>query len=159
QREGQHRRCRLGAGDVDLLEGAGQVRRGRVDPGGARGTGEQCGGGRAGEDGGAPAGSWAPGGGLGRAHAGRSVSAEAAARRAAAAFDWVSRCSMVASESATTPPPACTWAVPSLMTAVRIAIAMSMPAAKANYPTVPPSPPRRAGTSHAVIRVVEAMGG
>src|SRR5699024_10578070 len=138
QRQGEHRRGRLGAGHVDLLERAGQVRGGRVDPGEARGAGQQGGGGRAGEDGGAPAGSRAPGGGPGRAHAGRSVSADAAARRAAAAFDWVSRCSMVASESATTPPPACTWAVPPLMPPVRFAMAMSMSPAKSTYPTVPP---------------------
>ena len=81
------------------------------------------------EDGGAARGPCAARSLLG-AHAGRRVSAEAAARSAAAALAWVSRCSMVASESATTPPPACTCAVPSLITAVRIAIAMSMSPAK-----------------------------
>src|SRR5699024_9217667 len=136
--QGEHRGGAVRAEHVHALRGAGEVRGARLDPGGAGGAGQECGGRGAGEHGGAAPEARAAGGGVRRAHAGRSVSAAAAARSAAAAFDWVSRCSMVASESATTPPPAWTCAVPSLITAVRMAIAMSMSPAKSKYPTVPP---------------------
>src|SRR5690606_28254786 len=153
EREGHHRGGGLGAGDGYLLEVAGEVRCTRGEPDGTGAAGEGCGRGDAEEHDGAPCGHartrtctgslqglclqgrcfrrLCAGGNLrGLAHAGRSVSAAAAARRAAAALAWLSRCSIVASESATTPPPAWTCAVPSLSTAVRIAIAMSMSPAK-----------------------------
>lgn len=59
------------------------------------------------------------------AHGARNPEAAATARTTAAALLTVSSCSLLGTESATIPAPACTCATPSTMTAVRIAIAMS----------------------------------
>lgn len=58
-------------------------------------------------------------------HGDRSPDAAATARRAAAALLTLSSNSRRGTESATIPPPAWTYASPSLITAVRIAMAMS----------------------------------
>ena len=65
-----------------------------------------------------------------RLAAGRSRDATCTARTAAAALLRDSAYSRAGTESATMPPPACTLARPCAMTAVRMAIAMSMFPAK-----------------------------
>src|SRR4029079_14501944 len=71
-------------------------------------------------------------------HGVRRPEAEATARTAAAALLYLSSHSRTHTESATIPPPACTYARPSLITAVRIAMAMSRSPWKSKYPTPPP---------------------
>src|SRR5690606_8583711 len=153
EREGHHRGGGLGAGDGYLLEVAGEVRCTRGEPDGTGAAGEGCGRGDAEEHDGAPCGHartrtgtgslqglclqgccfrrLCAGGHLrGLAHAGRRVSAAAAARRAAAALAWLSGCSIVASGAAAPPPPPWTCAGASCSTAVRLALALSLPAAQ-----------------------------
>ena len=68
----------------------------------------------------------------------RRVAAMATARITAAALARHSASSASGTESATMPAPACTWATPLLMTAVRMVIAMSRLPAKSTYPMHPP---------------------
>src|SRR5690606_19654047 len=67
-----------------------------------------------------------------------SRAATCTARTAAAALLRDSAYSSAGTESATMPPPAWTLARPSRISAVRIAIAMSMFPSKSKYPAVPP---------------------
>ena len=54
-----------------------------------------------------------------------SAAATSMARKSAAALFWVSSYSAAGTESATIPAPACTWAIPSWQTTVRIVMQVS----------------------------------